>query len=211
MRVAFVAALACAAWLVGSPAQASSFTTVTQEFYANFATSGASEFSTINQYGGPLRLYAVTIDWSGSAYTSLDRGPYGDDTPYTVNYSAGVWYDIFGTDKLGNFVDFSDGTSGGGAADCTDVTCELSFTASGKDVYRDPSVIFGFLGDDYLTVATYSYIDPQLDDTYVGVSGTITYLLGPVPEPASWMMLVAGFGMAGAAVRRQQRATAQLA
>lgn len=33
----------------------------------------------------------------------------------------------------------------------------------------------------------------------------------PVPEPATWLMLIAGFGMAGAAMRRRSQAAASLA
>ncbi|MEI6418073.1 MAG: PEPxxWA-CTERM sorting domain-containing protein [Sphingomonadales bacterium] len=37
---------------------------------------------------------------------------------------------------------------------------------------------------------------------------SVTSLGGPVPEPASWAMLIAGFGLAGAAARRRRMARA---
>lgn len=39
--------------------------------------------------------------------------------------------------------------------------------------------------------------------TYVGPSGP-----GPVPEPSAWLLMIAGFGLAGAALRARRRALA---
>ena len=40
-----------------------------------------------------------------------------------------------------------------------------------------------------------------------GVRGTLTVsnVTGAVPEPATWAMMIVGFGMAGAAMRRHKR------
>jgi hypothetical protein len=38
-----------------------------------------------------------------------------------------------------------------------------------------------------------------------GYSGTATFTAGAVPEPATWGMIVVGFGAMGAAMRRRQR------
>ena len=50
-----------------------------------------------------------------------------------------------------------------------------------------------------------------LDLAYGGSSGVVIYSTGeaqqgPVPEPASWAMMIGGFGLVGAAMRRQRTA-----
>ena len=42
-------------------------------------------------------------------------------------------------------------------------------------------------------------------------NGSITYRIAAVPEPASWALMILGFGGAGAALRRRRAATARLA
>jgi len=44
-----------------------------------------------------------------------------------------------------------------------------------------------------------------------GYTGTATFTAGPVPEPATWGMVVLGFGAMGAAMRRRQRASVSFA
>lgn len=196
------AALAITGALVCAPVHATGFTTITQDFWANFATEGSSENSVIYQYNGPLRLYDVTINWTGYAYTSFQYGDEEGD-PYEQGFSAGVSYHIFGTDRFGNAVDYGNGVSSSGSTQCTTTSCSLSYSAGGNDIYTDVS---GFLGNDYLTVTTFSYIDPSFDYSDVGVSGTITYRLGPVPEPANWALMLGGFGLVGCALRRRSPA-----
>lgn len=56
-----------------------------------------------------------------------------------------------------------------------------------------------------LFLATYAASgDPNF---YAGVQGTITFsdAMAGVPEPASWAMLIAGFGLTGSAMRRTKR------
>ena len=95
------AALAITGVLVCAPVHATGFTTITQDFWANFASEGASENSVVYQYNGPLRLYDVTINWTGYANTSFYYGDEEGD-PYEQGFSAGVSYYMFGTDRFGN-------------------------------------------------------------------------------------------------------------
>jgi hypothetical protein len=48
--------------------------------------------------------------------------------------------------------------------------------------------------------------DPNCTGTQLSSVGTNTAVLGTgaVPEPASWAMLIAGFGLTGAAARRRR-------
>jgi hypothetical protein len=51
---------------------------------------------------------------------------------------------------------------------------------------------------------------PDLENVYA--AGTLTTeSTGAVPEPASWAMLIAGFGLTGAAMRRRSRTAAAIA
>jgi hypothetical protein len=43
------------------------------------------------------------------------------------------------------------------------------------------------------------------------ITASLTYDIAAVPEPASWAMMIAGFGLAGAAVRRRQPVRAAIA
>jgi hypothetical protein len=45
----------------------------------------------------------------------------------------------------------------------------------------------------------------------IGDPGGRIYVAGPVPEPASWAMMVSGFGLAGIALRRRRTALGGLA
>lgn len=50
-------------------------------------------------------------------------------------------------------------------------------------------------------------------DGFRGLPGgvlTITPYAGPVPEPATWAMMVAGFGAVGYALRRREKVTAKV-
>lgn len=192
-----------------SPAAATGFTTITQSFSSYYGTQGGGEVDEIFQYGGPLRLYKVTVTWSGFAAAGFED-PTGEveGIPYTQGYSAGVYYDIYGPDSAGGWFEFGGGKTFVGAATCTTASCELSFGANGVDVTTDTS---GFVGHGTLTVdGNLSYIDPNFccedfSHAFVGVGGTVTYLLGPVPEPASWAMMVSGFGLVGGAMRSRRK------
>jgi hypothetical protein len=64
-------------------------------------------------------------------------------------------------------------------------------------------------GDTPFDRVTFTDINGSLADEYFGnfVTGTLpaTPGPGPVPEPASWAMLIAGFGLVGATMRRRRR------
>ena len=205
--VSMLGALAC------SPAAATGFTTISQDFYVTYMDHGSTGSGEIFQYDGPLRLYQVTIDWAGSAVTSFYDEFGSDDDTYTQAYDAGVYYVIYGNDRYGNPVDLGNGKGFSGNTQCSTRSCYIDYEASGEDVFKNTSP---FLGSDALIVDSLSYVDPNFccDDwggSGTELRGTVTYLLGPVPEPATWTMLVGGFGIAGTALRRRHKVAAQFA
>ena len=80
------------------------------------------------------------------------------------------------------------------------VSSRLSFTGVG---------FFGYTGD--LAISTVAISDPDNTAFYFKYDNVIsgnTVLASPgVPEPASWAMLIGGFGLTGAAMRRRRFAT----
>ena len=67
---------------------------------------------------------------------------------------------------------------------------------------------------DYASTSSFSFVLPS-EVTYTSDSGVFLTGLGGVgggvPEPATWALMLAGFGLVGSALRRRQGAGAQLA
>lgn len=76
----------------------------------------------------------------------------------------------------------------------------------------DPNIAFG--GDVYswlsyaLAPGTYTIAGTTIASPTGSGGAFIRVVSGAVPEPASWALMIAGFGMVGAAVRRRTAATA---
>ena len=49
--------------------------------------------------------------------------------------------------------------------------------------------------------------DPTGDNTPFAIDGTVAAASSPVPEPASWAMMIVGAGLVGGAMRRRSRST----
>ena len=62
----------------------------------------------------------------------------------------------------------------------------------------------GDIKRDYYITGLHFWLDTQAGPNDEGTSYSFT--LAAVPEPATWAMMIAGFGMAGAALRRRQTA-----
>lgn len=65
---------------------------------------------------------------------------------------------------------------------------------------------FGIGYGTIVTLAAPGAIYAIVNDTYFpNNGGTFEVDVSPVPEPASWALLIAGFGLTGAAMRRRER------
>jgi len=214
VRILKTTLLAIFGVLACSSADATGFTTISQGFGAFYAEHGSSGYSYIDQYAGPLRLYSVKIEWSGYITTGYDHSyaswPY-DDTPYPEPFTANLAYGAWGEDANGNFGSVGDGASYAGITDCSALRCSLSFSASGVDIFSDTTL---FVGSGQLVADIYGDINPSFNGMnfdLLEVGGTVTYYLGPVPEPASWALMLGGFGMVGGAMRSRRKAAVTFA
>jgi len=93
-------------------------------------------------------------------------------------------------------------------ADFTDLT-EVFFTGYDGENFLVTGV--NLLGSDCPVAGCFLLsTGPDLENVYA--YGTLTTeSTGAVPEPASWAMLIAGFGLTGAAMRRRSRTAAAIA
>ena len=137
-------------------------------------------------------------------------------TTLNVNFSAGLLTISFsGNDSLpfGAALDgtrsllFSNIDDKFTYAELGNVTDVVNFDAEGNEFAFDPNNI-GFVGD-FLTI--------NLSNTYFAPTGSLqvrfdrgtTPPTDAVPEPATWAMMILGFGLVGAAIRRRKTAMIQ--
>lgn len=181
---------------------------------------GLPTIGSIELFNGSLgTLNSVTFDVSGNAganvFISLNQG--------SVEFPTLTSYDV------GGFVNFTIGGIGtySLALDQQNFPARGQPTAvysSGTTSFSLPSSTFAaFSAGGTRTLIASGGVqvsanavggDPFsviLGDTSQAVSLTITYDYTPteaVPEPATWAMMIAGFGMIGAATRRSRRTAA---
>jgi len=204
MQRRLFAILAATIGIIG-PAQATHFSTISQYFDAHYAEHGSNN-SGVEQYNGPLRIYDVTVDWNtgASAAIEMPHDPSDSGTVYQQYYEGGAYWIMYSSDTFDPIA--GDGISLSGYTDCTEFSCYVS-VGGGGTTNLDP---YYFKGDGYITIDANGGISPSwgFNDgepyySWEGLSadGYVTYTLGPVPEPASWVTMLAGFGLIGCAGR----------
>lgn len=206
LKSLFAIPFACA--LAGA-AQAGYFTTVTQYFDAHYAEHG-SNYGAVDQYDGPLRIYSVTVDWDTEVRAWFDwpHDPDNDAPLYQQYYEGGAYWIAYDSHTGDSFA--ADGVSISGYTDCTRYSCAVSVLGEGT-TNLDP---YYFKGNDQVIFDANGGITPSWGFNHgepfyswegLFASGTVTYALGPVPEPASWGMMVCGFGLIGCVARSSIR------
>lgn len=142
----------------------------------------------------PVATLTFTID-SNQAPDAYD--PVNVFWPYTEYYIPSVRTDLSTNeaDSETLFISFFSADGGGGFQDNT-----FGYHAYGPAVFTGPvdHPVFQ-LGTYYFTDWTEQYIVGSLTISGAQVEQP------SVPEPASWALMVAGFGLAGGAMRRRSR------
>ena len=176
----------------------------------DYATSGSGSYVDLDGSPGPGQIFTkqvfswdagdrITIDFqlSGSQralaldnfYGGLfDLNPAGNTRTNTVVSMAGVPFfpaDQSGQSMFGTF-------SLPGNTPWTAGEIAFNVTNAGSGVF-----FFGSISADS--------VGPLLDDVSISIGGA------GAPEPASWALMIGGFGLTGAALRRRRMATAAVA
>ena len=152
--------------------------------------------------GGDLNFYRFSVTGLSSAFDEATR-----TTTYS-NVTGLIFYDL---NQNGVFDDGSDPFVQGLAPTTLTATFDPTFTTAallGSLVSSGATTPAGFPGpvdftpaNGALIVGTYLSNGPQSGT----VTGNITFVA--VPEPATWAMMIGGFGMIGAAARRRSTST----
>ncbi len=95
-----------------------------------------------------------------------------------------------GGSPFATFMEFYVASSGGGV--CADLFCSL------LDLYG-PQLFTGSTAAPTFTLGTFA-----MTDVFGAPAATLT--ISVIPEPGSWALLIAGFGLVGAGLRRRREA-----
>ncbi|WP_416909079.1 MAG: PEPxxWA-CTERM sorting domain-containing protein [Polymorphobacter sp.] len=219
----FLAAFAALA--LAAPAQA--LVVITQEidfnrlFSATTSTNagGGTEAALFSLYGGPAsNLASVQISWTPDFAGSVTALVTNNSGP-TLTASLSSSYTLTSADSLFDFAGlFQTSTATlANAPRNTPLTLDPIFTTPAT-VVLNPTDISAFVGSGTSSVSfnlasvTRTTTNSSGGNPFNGHSGSAGgtlqiqyFLFEPIPEPGTWAMLIAGFGLIGAAQRRRRR------
>jgi hypothetical protein len=194
-----VAAPAMAAFTVNIGAPVTGIPT-NNDFDDNLANAGLYTFTAAGASLSISSKAIVTFEYMGSESGNLDTFKVGASSFDEYNKGWGA-VPMFSVTQLKGAITNWLFTSAGGAQNVGIGTPEFGiFLPRGLQpggTYTSDVLYLGF--DDQITGD-----DDNHDDFIVRVSIDATGDPGSVPEPASWAMLIAGFGLVGAAQRRRK-------
>lgn len=146
----------------------------------------------VNPNTGTIQLVATPINGitgatvSGNAYTSSTFGAPAESTQlYSLDYTN----DLLATQNNNGGTLTPVGSFG------QNLTAELGFDISGSDAFVSEAQTRNFYSINLATGRL-----TTIGRTITGFNGIA---IAPVPEPATWAMMIAGFGMTGSAMRRR--------
>jgi hypothetical protein len=185
----------CAASAEHIPSQSQTFAVS----YVEHGSSGPQEFSL---YSGPYHLAEVEVEWEGYAESGYENPAWVDDgSRFAQPYDGYFGFYTYGSGA-------SDSMSFSGTATCSYGSCDVG-SQGGRTAFFGPSGFTG-TGTDIIDCACGISPNftgyPEFSGTDLGVSGTITYIFSSAPEPATWAMMLGGFGLVGGALRRRPNA-----
>lgn len=188
---------------------------------ANSVATGGSDIASFNLFSGaPEKLLGVRLIWTPYFDGSV-TGTVRNGSKPTVTASLASSYTL--TSDAG-LLSFSGSLNTNQVSLATTqnpqpFTLDPVFTAP-SPVIIDVANIAGFIGDGgsslRFNLANVARTTSQSNGSnpFEGHSGnaggtlTIMYFIDDIPEPGTWAMLIAGFGLTGAAMRRRRRAAA---
>jgi hypothetical protein len=189
---------AAAALTLSSPALATiAVPTVTSSIYTN--NSGAPTYNRVSEPGFQLSSIGTAVHYQSYAFNVSTSGS------YTLNVSAPPTNQFFDTflvlyqdsfnpsSALTNLVQVNDDFNG--ALYISQITQALT------------------VGTNYIAVVS-GYGNNDVGDYTITFSGPGSTSFNPIvaaaPEPATWGMMIVGFGLAGASLRRRRRGASNL-
>jgi len=150
--------------------------------------------------GGATALTSLTIGYTGEMWRLGNTAAHTDTLAFEYSINGGAFTALSALNfSTPNVTAPAGAKNGNGAGNFT----ALSATISGLDIGVGQSFVFRWTDtniagdDDGLAIDDFS-----LAGTFAAAPGA-----GGVPEPATWGLMIAGFGLAGGALRRR-RATA---
>jgi PEP-CTERM motif len=182
--------------------------------------SVAYDLSTNTLYGNTAqRLYR--IDTLTGAATLVGGVTTGSIVGLAVDNSTGALYSITQTGQQGAIVTTLRTLSKVNGSVLSSVTlanrcsCDLVFDpTSGQgyisSAFYDANDAFVYAGLDALdaTNTNVAFVGQHGPAAPFGMTGLAFVNVAAIPEPATWAMMIAGFGLAGVAVRRSKRIAA---
>ena len=214
LKIAGALGVAIGALLVGSTAQAATIT------WANWTSNTTGTDGAVGlTYAGELAGYSLTPSYTPVTSfqgNGVDNAPAatddsilltgGSDQIDTVTFASPVTNPVFAIWSLGqnndptSFHFLNSPTFSIAAGGPTAQYGGLSITQSGDDVTGvEGNGLLQFVG----TYSSISWQNPSHEYYYAFTVGT-----PGVPEPASWALMIGGFGAAGVAMRRRRAAVA---
>jgi hypothetical protein len=203
--------------MAGSAQAAITVYTNQAAFLAAVSAPGVDTFTSLSITGStpsPISRSAGAYNYQGTVSTTsffgagTNANPWlstntATDTMLFNSFSGGVQAaggNFFGSNISGGF------EAGNVTLRATDAGGSVMQTIVGAN----PTSFLGFVSDGLLTSLSISADQPAagfLWPTVDNLTLARAAVMGPgVPEPATWAMMLAGFGLAGSAVRRRQRA-----
>lgn len=198
--MALLAGTANAAFVVDVAAPVLAIPTPGNDFKTDLNNEGLVSFAVGNTVFANVGRYKFEYLGSESGFTNVfnANGLYGGSVSYTeIDGTATFAAPInFGELVLGaGTPDFSFLSNGGGSPFDTASAAFSIFLPAGKAA-----------GDSYVTNTLYIGFDDNTgnpDDNHDDFLVRVT----AVPEPATWAMMIAGFGLVGGAMRRRAKAS----
>ncbi len=206
--------LVVATVMAAAGTSAEAVTIITQSFDSSFSrynSHGAAQIGSLNLVNQVIT--SAVISYGAGATYSRDIFSFDPNDAGTLAYAGNAGFDIFGANLP---VPVSVTVAFSGTSPCANGRCSAFGGVSGDYIvpqadlalFAGANPLFltargGFAGD----VSARGGIFLRAPETSTYASGTITYSIAdvtPVPEPATWTMMIVGFGAIGWVARRRR-------